>query len=677
MKETSNSKAAPAGKVKRRHASFSLKLKLLVLGPIVVSLLCVAFLSVVFLYFTLVLPSPLTVEQRQGAPVVRILARDGSVLAERGSGRGYVPLDLMPRQLVEAVVATEDRRFFQHWGLDPRGLLRAFFTNLRAGRYMQGGSTITQQLAKNLFLHSNRTLGRKIDELLLALWLELRLSKRDILEVYLNRVYFGSGAYGVESAARTYFGKPATKLTLAESALLAGMLKAPSRYSPSAKPGLARARARVVLANMHAAGFISKPQLRTALAFSLRFRMEEQQKKERGLEYAVDHVLESLPDLVLPRHGRISVETTIDADLQRLAQAAITRSLERDAARFKAGQAALVMLDRDGAVRVIVGGRSYKTSQFNRASKARRQPGSAFKPIVYLTAVETGLLPDSEVKDIPVVVDGWMPRNTSGQYRGSMTLRDALSGSVNSVAVRLLLESGIAKVKETARRLGIHSTLGSDASIALGTSEVTLLELTSAYVPFANGGYARQPYVVRRVVSEDGTVLFKRRGKDQPGGRSAQADEPVVSRKHIGAMNDMLNAVVVQGTGRGAVIPLHPVGGKTGTSQDYRDAWFIGYSARFVTGVWLGNDDARPMRQVTGGGLPTRIWREVMLTAHRGLRPIALPGTIVWQPASPPLVVGEAGDRVKPRMLEAAGGPVAPARGSGWGLDFLARLFGK
>jgi penicillin-binding protein 1A len=594
-----------------------------------------------FVYFTATIPDPLMLRQKESGLVVRILASDGSTLAERGGPAPYVPIDLLPRHLVHAVLAIEDRRFFSHYGVDFVGLGRAMLANLHAGRVVQGGSTITQQLAKNIILNSERTLWRKLAEVVLALWLETRLSKRDILELYLNRVYFGAGAYGVEAASRRFFDKSAGDLTMAEAAVLAGLLKAPSRYSPAWNPALARDRAKSVLAKMVEAGFVSQIEGQLNPVAEVRFAEPQVMRGETGVEYAVDAALEQLPALVAANEKEIVVETTIDANLQRRAQQIVHDLMAAEGRTLDATQAALVLLGMNGGVTALVGGVSYGDSQFNRALKAKRQPGSAFKPFIYLTALESGLTPDSIVRDAPVSAKGWRPRNFNGRYSGAVTLREALARSINTVAVRLAMTVGIRRTAETAHRLGIASELRPDATLALGTSEVTLLELTGAYGALASGGRLVEPHVVRRVKSGSGRVLYQ---------RPSRAGSIVVAEQHAGALSDMLNAALVFGTGRGAALPLHPACGKTGTSQEFRDAWFIGYTAHFVAGVWVGNDDRRAMKRVMGGTLPARIWREVMALAHEGRTPTALPGTVpaeqVW-----PATVHPTAERTGPEIV--------------------------
>jgi penicillin-binding protein 1A len=629
---------SPPPRRRRRRFRLGRLLAVIVVLPILVAILAI---GAAFSSYSSAIPDPMALRQKDNAPVVRVLARDGSVLVERGAVP-YVPIDLMPRHLINAALAIEDRRFYFHWGIDPMGLTRAVVTNLRTGRVVQGGSTITQQLAKNIILNSERTLSRKVEELVLALWLEMRLSKPDILELYLNRVYFGAGVYGVEAASRRFFEKGARELTLGEAAVLAGLLKAPSRYSPAWNPALARERGQMVLAKMVEAGFVSAGDAEAHPAAAVRFADWHVMRGDTGVEYAVDAALDQLPLLIGGTDGEIVIETAIDANLQRRAQQIVHALLSAEGGALDATQAALVLLDANGGIAAMVGGKSYAESQFNRALRARRQPGSAFKPFIYLTALESGLTPDSVVKDAPIVHKGWTPRNFDGRYSGFVTLREALARSLNTVSVRLTLSVGANKAAETAHRLGIASELRTDATLALGTSEVTLLELTGAYGALASGGRLIEPHIVTAIRSGRGRVLYR---------RPEPTTQVVVAPQHAGALNDMLNAALIFGTGRTAALPMHPACGKTGTAQDFRDAWFIGYTAHFTGGVWVGNDDRRPMKRVAGGTLPAKIWREVMLLAHEGREPMTLPGTV---PASS-MAMGAAPEPVGKPEPEAAG----------------------
>jgi len=608
-------------------------------------------IGALFIYYTVVFPNPLSMRPSGTGPVIRILGYDGSLIAERGVSRAYMPLDLLPPHVAEAVVATEDQRFYEHMGIDPLGMLRAAFANLRTGRLAQGGSTLTQQLAKNLFLTPERTFSRKAEELVLALWLELKLSKRDILELYLNRVYFGAGAYGIEAASERYFGKSASALTLAEAAVVAGLLKAPSKYSPSTSSVLALARARVVIGRMVDAGFLTEAEAEAARATEVHFSPLMHVPDQAEMGYAADYVLEAAAQFEGADRDEIVIETTLDAALQRRATEVVEEKLREKGETLGAGQAAAVILAPDGAVRALVGGRDYGESQFNRAVKARRQPGSAFKPVVYLTAVERGLTPDSIVEDTPVTVGNWSPKNDNDRYIGATTLRNALAQSINSVAVRLVLDAGPDRVAAMARRLGMKSVLRSDATLALGTSEVSLIDLTGAYGAFANGGYVNEPYAIRRVRTGTGRVLFE---------RVEAHSAPALPLASVAAMNDMLETTLISGTGKRAALAGHPAAGKTGTSQDFRDAWFIGYTAYLTGGVWVGNDDGTPMNRVAGGTLPAEIWREVMRVAHAGKPPRPLPAV---------------GDRPKDPVGDTRSGP--EAAGEAAPPDPIARILAE
>lgn len=640
---------------RRPGALLSRRFRQAMVLAVMVFIVASAGISSALIYYTVKIPNPMALRAGGSGPVVRLLDRNGAVLAERGKAYQYIPLAMLNQRIVEAVVATEDRRFFEHGGLDPVGILRAMFVNLRAGRFVQGGSTLSQQLAKNLFLSPERTLGRKLEELLLAIWLEMRLTKEEILELYLNRVYFGAGAYGIESAAHLYFGKTAARLSIPESAVLAGLLKAPSKYSPLTSPGLARSRARVVIAKMREAGFLSEDAAATAIKHSVRFSIRADERTPTGLEHAVEYALERLPSLIGSGHDEIIVETTLDSDLQRRAQAVVEAALSAADDQDGPGQAAAVVIDPDGEIHAMIGGRNWAQSQYNRAVRARRQPGSAFKPFVYLTAVEQGAMPDMLVEDRPITLDGWSPRNDDGRYRGMMTLQAALAHSINTVAVRLQQDLGVKRVVGTAQRLGIRSEMRADPTLALGTSEVSLLELTGAYAVLASGGLAVSPHVIRRVRSNTGAVLYE---------RPMRRPRMIVTPEHAGIVSGMLNVALVSGTGRRAALAGHVAAGKTGTTQDNRDAWFVGYTAHLTAGIWVGNDNARPMKSVTGGSVPASLWRAIMTEAHQRLPPAQIPGLNISEPL--PIVQRKQAapaDAVAAMARTAPGAPgVSPAR---------------
>lgn len=563
-------------------------------------------------------------------PSITLTAADGGTLAQRGDiFAGRVAFEEVPPMLVQAVVATEDRRFFDHSGVDPWAILRALYVNIRAGRVRQGGSTLTQQLAKNLFLTPDRTLRRKVQEALAAFLLEARFSKKQIFTIYINRVYFGSGAYGLTGATRRYFGRSPSDINLHEAAVLAGLLKAPSRYSPLRNKDAALKRARIVLGAMVDAGFLAKRD--AARAGSQPVRLQSPSGGTAG-RYFADWALERAAARVGLQGRDLVVSTTLDPRIQRIAAEALDAELKRSGSKFGIGQGAVVVMDRSGAVRAMVGGRSYRQSQYNRVTQALRQPGSAFKLFVYLAGLEAGLSPDSRVSDAPINIKGWKPRNYTGRFRGPVTLRTAMAESLNTAAVRVSERAGRGRVIAAARRLGITSRLKSHPSIALGASEVTLLELTGAYAALAAGGRVVWPHGIRSIEDPDGRDLYTRRV-----GAGAQ----VVGAREVNALHDMLGAVIVRGTGRTAALG-RPAAGKSGTSQAFRDAWFIGYTGDLIAGVWLGNDDGRPMKRVTGGGAPARIWKAVMAGAERGsvAAPLVAPRSTVTRverrPAPPP-----------------------------------------
>jgi len=563
------------------------------------------------------LPAIQSLEIPKRPPSIEIVGIDGSVLAERGEMAGAnVALKDLPPYLPNAFIAIEDRRFYSHYGVDPVGIARAAVANLLHRGVSQGGSTLTQQLAKNLFLTQERTMQRKLQEVELALWLERKHSKNELLELYLNRVYFGSGAYGVEAAAQRYFGKSARQVTLAEAAMLAGLVKSPSRLAPNRNPEGAEKRAQTVLAAMAEAKFITDAQAQASIGHPA---ISVKPAGAGTVNYVADWIGEVLDDLVGQVEQSIVVETTIDPKLQSVAEAAVIDELAAKSVKFNVSQGALVAMSPDGAVRAMVGGRNYADSQYNRAVTAKRQPGSAFKPFVYLTAIEQGLTPDTVRLDAPLDLKGWKPENYSHEYLGPVTLTQALSMSLNTVAVRVGLEVGPKNVVRTAHRLGIASKLDANPSIALGTSEVSMIELVGAYAPLANGGLGVSPHVVTRIKTLDGKLLYAR----QPD-QSSQVIEP----RNVALMNVMMQETLISGTARKAEIPGWVAAGKTGTSQDFRDAWFIGYTANLVTGVWLGNDDNSPTKKATGGGLPVEVWTRFMRIAHQGVPVASMPPNV-------------------------------------------------
>ena len=532
----------------------------------------------------------LTLEDRTGRP----FATFGDVVGE--------PLRLseMPPALPAGVVAVEDRRFWAHHGLDLIGIARATVVNLRAGRLVQGGSTLTQQVAKNLFLTNARTLRRKVQELILTLWLEHSFTKTEILEIWLNRVYLGSGAWGVDAAARIYFGVPARKLNLWQCAVLAGVPRAPSRFNPRTDPAAAAARGREVLAAMAETGVITKAEAEAASA-QISFP-----PRPSTAGWFADWVADASPAIVPPGADAV-IRTTLDPRLQAAAEARLDALLAGPGAAAGVGQGAVVVLDAaSGAVRAMVGGRDYAASSYNRAVAAHRQPGSAFKPIVWLAALEHGMHPDDTVLDAPIRIGGWSPQNFDRTYRGDVTLEDALAQSLNTVSVRLAIAAGSPRVvAAVAHRLGITSPLPDELSIALGTGEVGELELAAAYAAIFNGGNLVSPTGIESADADRHPLAIPH----PPASRVIDPDEAAM-------MTRMLAAVVLRGSGKAAAIPGRFVAGKTGTTQDSRDAWFVGEVGTTVIAVWLGNDDGQPMRGVTGSGLPARLFHEIAVDLH-------------------------------------------------------------
>jgi penicillin-binding protein 1A len=533
---------------------------------------------------------------------ITILAADGTLIARYGGMKGdSVSVSQLPPYVSAAVLSIEDRRFYDHFGIDPLGLARAIYTNLKARRWVQGGSTITQQLAKNLFLTPDKTLRRKIQEAMLALWIEHKFSKEEILSAYLNRVYFGAGAYGIDAASKAYFGKPATDITLWESAVLAGLLKAPSRYSPSSNPKLARDRAKTVIAKMEEAGYIDKG-------------MKQQELEEARIHlagaaagdlnrYFADWVTEQIDSYVTDAGRDLVVRTTFVPQLQLLAESREKELFKQLKPEQKISQVALVTMAPDGAVLAMIGGVDYEASQFNRATQAQRQPGSAFKPFVYMAALEAGYGPENQLIDAPITWGSYRPHNYDDKYFGEVTLTEALARSLNTATVRLLQDVGVAALLDVTQRFNFSHPFAAELATGLGADETTLLEMTNAYAMIANGGYSVWPYAVLSIKDSEGNVLYE---------REEVVHAQMFSRRDIAKLDSMLVQVVAQGTGQAAQLSRGHVAGKTGTSQNYRDAWFIGYTNRLITGVWMGNDDDSAMEKVSGGKYPARLWHDYM-----------------------------------------------------------------
>ena len=575
------------------------------------------FIVGVLAVFATDLPDTSKIYDVHRQPSITYLDRSGAVVAVRGSEFAPpVDFDSLPPYVPAAFVAIEDRQFYHHLGFNPWGMARSAAHNLKhPNSNLQGGSTITQQLARNLFLTPAQTYRRKAQELILSIWLELHFSKKQILALYLNRVSFGGGAYGIEAAAQRYFNKPASGLTLGEAALLAATMKGPTRYNPAANSKRAARRATVVLNEMERMGAITPRQRADAVATPV--HVSARLANQRA-QYFVDW----LDAQVRSQYGQptedLVVETTLDLPIQAAAEQAVRTGV---AAHAEQGvlNGALVALDGEGRLRAYVGGADYAASQFDRATAARRQAGSAFKPFVYLTAMESGHTPQEGVVDQPITIGNWTPRNYTGRYLGPITLETALAQSVNTVAARLANEVGTTLVAETARRLGITSPIQTDPSMALGAVEVSPLEMAQAYDAFANGGRRAQGYGIERIRTAAGRVLYDH------GAEPAALDQ-VIGEPALGYMIEMMRQVMTSGTGTRARVTGYDLAGKTGTTSDYRDAWFVGYTGGFVAAVWTGRDDNTPMRRVTGGGAPAEIWRAFMSAALPRLAARAIPG---------------------------------------------------
>jgi penicillin-binding protein 1A len=559
---------------------------------------------------------------------VMFLDTDGQILGVRGPYYGQrARLAEVPDYVPQAFLAIEDRRFYQHEGVDRTAVLRAIIANLRAGETVQGGSTITQQLARNLFLTPSQTINRKLREMVLASRIERRLTKDEILELYLNRVYLGDQAYGIDAAARRFFGHPASELSLAEAAMLAGLPKAPSRSAPTESMERATARQHVVLEAMVEAGFITPEQRDEARAEAI--EVVERPRTERSMGYAFDLAVEQARAAVGDETPDLVIQMTVDRDIQRAAADSIRRRLGNRAFGRRPLQASAMIVDRQGAIRSLVGGTDYGASKFNRVTQARRQPGSTFKTFVYTAALETGVGTEDVYYDEPIVIDNWRPRNYDEGYRGAVTARTAFALSINTVAAAVTAEIGPRRVADTARRLGISEMPERNQfvppSIALGSIETTLWEMTSAFAVFMNDGRRIDPHIIQRVTNSAGEELYVRPPYEGP----RVLDQAIVQQ-----MNSMMGAVVLRGTGTGARLGDRDVAGKTGTSSDWRDAWFVGYSADFTGGVWVGHDDFTSMGRTTGGTIPAQIWADTMRVAHEGVENHPLPG--YEQPAYSP-----------------------------------------
>ncbi|MBY8918079.1 penicillin-binding protein 1A [Nitratireductor sp. L1-7-SE] len=550
---------------------------------------------------------------------VTFLDRYGNEIGQRGIiQRDSVPVDELPDHVIKAVLATEDRRFFNHFGIDFLGLARALTENVRANSVVQGGSTLTQQLAKNLFLSNERTLERKVKEAFLSIWLEMNLSKTEILQYYLDRSYLGGGTFGISAAADFYFDKPVKDLSLSEAAMIAGLFKAPARYAPHVNLPAARARANEVLTNMVQAGFMSEGQILSA-------RLHPATAVDRDgadtPDYFLDWAFEEVKRVV-PRSATHSLvaRTTLDPNLQKAAEESLEFHLRQYGKDYDVSEGAIVLMDTEGAVRAIVGGRDYGASQFNRATKAERQTGSSFKPYVYAVAMENGFDPDSVISDGPISWGSWSPRNYGRSYAGRVTLTRALIKSYNTVPVRLARDHlGIDPIISLIKSFGIESPLNGHKTMVLGTSGMTALDQATGYSVFANGGYADRRFGIVQMMTHSGNLIYDH-------GRDAPPPRRVLSQKAAASMNQMLILVPEQGTGRRAALPMTRSAGKTGTTQSYRDGWYVGYTGNYVASVWLGNDDFHATRRMTGGSLPAMVWQRLMAYAHQNVEIKPLPG---------------------------------------------------
>lgn len=550
---------------------------------------------------------------------VTFLDRYGNEIGHRGIiHEDSVPIEDLPDHLVKSVLATEDRRFFEHFGIDVLGLTRAMSENVRANSVVQGGSTITQQLAKNLFLTNERTIERKIKEAFLALWLEANLSKKEILRLYLDRAYMGGGTFGIAAASQFYFGKDVTNVTLAESAMLAGLFKAPARYAPHINLPAARARANEVLTNLVQGQLMTEGQVIGA-------RRNPADVVDRGgnesPDFFLDWTFEEVKRLAgkYPQHSLI-VRTTIDPNLQAAAEEAVESSLRQYSKRYRVKQGAVVMIENGGAVRAMVGGRDYGESQFNRATKALRQPGSSFKVYVYTTAMENGFTPETSVRDGPITWNGWSPRNYGRGYSGRMDLTRALVKSVNTIPVRLARDHlGTEAIAETARKMGVETPVRTDKTMALGTSEVTVMDMATAYAVFPAGGFSSNRHGITQIMNYAGDVLYDH-GRDEP------KPKRIISEQAVRSMNTILTQIPEWGTGRRAKLDGIKTGGKTGTTQAYRDGWFVGFTGNYTTAVWFGNDDYTSSARMTGGSLPAMTFKQLMTYAHHGVELRSIPG---------------------------------------------------
>ena len=558
-------------------------------------------LSIFLLYLALTLPNIEHITNKTRSPSITIIDRNGEKITSINDMYGdTVDIETLPKHVWQAVIATEDKRFFNHFGVDIRGLLRALYNNIKANRTAQGGSTITQQLAKNVFLSKERSIQRKLQEVMITLWLENKFTKNQILSLYLNRVSLVGGKFGISIAAETIFGKSVYEINIAEAAILAGMLKAPSRLNPMKNLDESLSRMKVVLKLMKEQNYISDIEYQEAVAY----QYQKQDANFNQTRYFIDYTMDNFNSLIGDINTDIIIHTTLDEKVQKTLENIVKSYLTNDGAKYNFSQIASVILNTNGEILGLIGGADYTQSQFNRVNQMKRQPGSIFKPFVYLAALEYGLKPTDMFEDKITAIADWAPRNHDEKYMGPVSMAMALEKSLNTVPVQIAKKIGLKNIIKTAQKLGLVDKISNDYSIILGTSETTLLDLTSAYATFANKGYGVIPHSIRKITTPTGQIIYERKGSGVG---------KLISLQNTDMMNSMLKNVIEGGTGANANIIGENIYGKTGTSQNNRDAWFIGYSPKYITGIWIGNDNNTPMSDSSyGGTVPAKIFRTVM-----------------------------------------------------------------
>lgn len=558
-------------------------------------------LSIVILYLALTLPNIEHITNKTRSPSITILDRnDEKITAINDMYGNTVEVEKLPKHVWQAVIATEDKRFFSHFGVDIHGLLRAIYNNIKANRTAQGGSSITQQLAKNVFLSKERSIKRKLQEVMITLWLEHKFTKNQILSLYLNRISLVGGKYGIAIAAESIFGKSIYDINIAESAILAGMLRAPSKLNPAKNPDASISRMKVVLKLMREQNYITEDEYITAM----NYKYEKQDTNFNQTRYFIDYTMDSFNSLIGDISTDIIIHTTLDSKIQKTAENITKTYLENDGEKYNFSQIATVIMNTDGEILGLIGGSDYSQTQFNRVSQMKRQPGSIFKPFVYLAGLESGLSPTDIFDDKPTSIGDWTPRNHDEKYLGPVTMKTALEKSLNTVPVQIAKKIGLKNIIKTAQKLGLVDKLSNDYSIILGTSETTLMDLTSAYATFANNGKGVIPHTINEITTPSGEVIYSRHGSGVG---------TIISEKYTNYMNSMLKSVIEGGTGANANIAGETIYGKTGTSQNNRDAWFIGYTPKYITGIWIGNDNNTPMSSSSyGGTIPAKIFKAIM-----------------------------------------------------------------